>query len=247
MGPRLRLALRELQGDLSSFHLLKYAGRVDGFLFSSKNSGTHWLRAMLSAAIASHLGLPPPTYSHGPEADAYIRHPKKPARHRAAPRIGCSHTIPSRLSLLPIALGLVELPPTVVLTRHIPEALASYFVKWVGAGEHGDFETLSEFVRRPAPGARRVDDVWWFVRFFNRWGAIARLLPHRVMVVRYSQLQSDPAAVVERVWAHWGVAKKRGVVVVEILEPIPPGLKRPEFMRILEERIETASLALLSA
>ena len=42
-----------------------------------------------------------------------------------------------------------------------------------------------------------------------------------------------------------GVAKSSGVVVYEILEPIPAGLKRADFMRILQERIETASTALL--
>jgi 1-acyl-sn-glycerol-3-phosphate acyltransferase len=43
-----------------------------------------------------------------------------------------------------------------------------------------------------------------------------------------------------------GVFRKPGTIVFEYLEPIPPGLKRAEFMRILEERIETASIALLS-
>jgi 1-acyl-sn-glycerol-3-phosphate acyltransferase len=42
-----------------------------------------------------------------------------------------------------------------------------------------------------------------------------------------------------------GLARKPGVVVYEILEPIGPGLKRAEFMRLLQERIETASTALL--
>jgi 1-acyl-sn-glycerol-3-phosphate acyltransferase len=42
-----------------------------------------------------------------------------------------------------------------------------------------------------------------------------------------------------------GLAQSPGVVVLEILEPIPPGLKRADFMRLLEERIETASNALL--
>ena len=28
----------------------------------------------------------------------------------------------------------------------------------------------------------------------------------RVMVVRYSQLHADPAALIARIWAHWGVA-----------------------------------------
>ena len=205
MYTELRLALRDLQTDFSSFHLLKYR-RVDGFLFSSKNSGTHWLRAMLSAAIAHHLGLPPPAFANGPEADVYIRHPKRPRRYEQAPDIGCSHTIPSRLSLLPFALGLMSLPPTVVLVRHIPEALVSYFVKWSANGGHGELGALPQFVRRPAPGARSGDDIWWYVRFFNRWGEISRMAKGRVMVVRYSQLHADPAALIARIWAHWGVA-----------------------------------------
>jgi 1-acyl-sn-glycerol-3-phosphate acyltransferase len=39
--------------------------------------------------------------------------------------------------------------------------------------------------------------------------------------------------------------RRPGTIVYEYLEPIPPGLKRAEFMRILQERIETASMALL--
>ena len=42
-----------------------------------------------------------------------------------------------------------------------------------------------------------------------------------------------------------GVATSRGTVIYEILEPIPAGLKRADFMRLLQELIETASNALL--
>jgi 1-acyl-sn-glycerol-3-phosphate acyltransferase len=48
--------------------------------------------------------------------------------------------------------------------------------------------------------------------------------------------------------SHWpahGVIRKPGVIVYEFLPPIPAGLHRREFMRLLEERIETASAALL--
>ncbi len=47
---------------------------------------------------------------------------------------------------------------------------------------------------------------------------------------------------------HWpakGFMRYPGVVVFHYLDPIPAGLKRAEFMKILEERIETASQALL--
>lgn len=42
-----------------------------------------------------------------------------------------------------------------------------------------------------------------------------------------------------------GLMKYPGRVVFEFLEPIPAGLKRGEFMKVLEERVETASNALL--
>ncbi|OYX31926.1 MAG: 1-acyl-sn-glycerol-3-phosphate acyltransferase [Caulobacterales bacterium 32-69-10] len=45
-------------------------------------------------------------------------------------------------------------------------------------------------------------------------------------------------------WPPRGLLRYPGVCVYEFLEPIPPGLKRADFMRQLEERIETASTAL---
>jgi 1-acyl-sn-glycerol-3-phosphate acyltransferase len=43
-----------------------------------------------------------------------------------------------------------------------------------------------------------------------------------------------------------GFLKKPGTVVVEILPPIPPGLKRAQFMATLETRIETATAGLVA-
>jgi len=47
--------------------------------------------------------------------------------------------------------------------------------------------------------------------------------------------------------AYWtGFRKLPGTIVLEFLEPIPPGLKRAAFMAALESRIETATNKLLS-
>jgi len=43
-----------------------------------------------------------------------------------------------------------------------------------------------------------------------------------------------------------GFMKKPGHIVLEFLEPISPGLRRAEFMRVLERRIETATARLLA-
>jgi 1-acyl-sn-glycerol-3-phosphate acyltransferase len=47
-------------------------------------------------------------------------------------------------------------------------------------------------------------------------------------------------------WPAHGFLRRPGTIVFEYLEPIPTGLKRAEFMRELEARIEAASNALLT-
>lgn len=46
-------------------------------------------------------------------------------------------------------------------------------------------------------------------------------------------------------WPPHGIMRNPGHIIVEVLEPIPPGLSRDAFMAELEKRIETASAALL--
>lgn len=47
-------------------------------------------------------------------------------------------------------------------------------------------------------------------------------------------------------WQKGGFLLKPGTIVFEFLEPIPPGRKRAEFMRELEQRLETAANALIA-
>ncbi|HFD16668.1 MAG TPA: 1-acyl-sn-glycerol-3-phosphate acyltransferase [Rhodospirillales bacterium] len=47
-------------------------------------------------------------------------------------------------------------------------------------------------------------------------------------------------------WGRRSFLKRPGRILVEFLEPIPPGLPRAVFMRLLEERIETATARLLA-
>ena len=63
----------------------------------------------------------------------------------------------------------------------------------------------------------------------------------------YRELDVPVHPVATNSGVHWkAFARIPGTIVFEYLEPIPPGLKRAEFMRVLEERIETASNALLN-
>lgn len=64
----------------------------------------------------------------------------------------------------------------------------------------------------------------------------------------YRELDVPVHPVATNSGVHWpahGFLRYPGTIVFEYLEPIPPGLKRAEFMRILEDRIETASARLL--
>ncbi len=65
----------------------------------------------------------------------------------------------------------------------------------------------------------------------------------------YRELEVPVTPMATNAGVHWplkGLAFKPGTIVFEYLEPIPAGLKRAEFMRTLEERIETASARLLT-
>jgi len=60
----------------------------------------------------------------------------------------------------------------------------------------------------------------------------------------YREIEVPVHPVATNSGVHWpahGFLRKPGTIVFEYLEPIPPGLKRAEFMRLLRERIETAS------
>lgn len=65
----------------------------------------------------------------------------------------------------------------------------------------------------------------------------------------YRELNVPVHPVATNSGVHWpahGMMRHPGTIVFEYLEPIPPGLKRAEFMRTLQERIETASDRLLA-
>ena len=65
----------------------------------------------------------------------------------------------------------------------------------------------------------------------------------------YGQLDAPCVPVALNSGLFWtgplGFFKKPGTMVLEFLEPIPPGLKRQAFMATLENRIETATAKLV--
>jgi 1-acyl-sn-glycerol-3-phosphate acyltransferase len=78
-------------------------------------------------------------------------------------------------------------------------------------------------------------------------GAAPDYKPGVAAIYRELELPCTPMATNSGVhWPARGFPGKPGTIVFEFLPPIPAGLKRAEFMRELETRIETASTALLA-
>ncbi len=77
-------------------------------------------------------------------------------------------------------------------------------------------------------------------------GAVGDYKPGIAALYREIDVPVHPVATNSGVhWPAHGFLRHPGTIVFEYLEPIPPGLKRAEFMRLLEQRIETASEKLL--
>ena len=78
-------------------------------------------------------------------------------------------------------------------------------------------------------------------------GAPPEYKPGAAALYRELELPCTPLAVNTGVhWPNKAILMRPGTIVFEFLPPIPPGLKRADFMRELQTRIETASDALLA-
>ncbi len=191
---------RALLIDLSNFHLLQYR-TVSGFLVSGKNSGTHWLRFMLSHAMAQRYGLAPPIHSSGRNSEDFVGHPRWARKYPELPFIASSHNLPSSLLSWGWVRWLFDLPPVVVLVRDPKEAMLSHYVKW-----HGELSlSLHDYICNQSTKRKQLADGWWYIDFFNRWGRMARAAPDHVLVVRYEDLQKAPEHWLERISDHIGL------------------------------------------
>ena len=75
----------------------------------------------------------------------------------------------------------------------------------------------------------------------------ARVPYHPGVAALYTQLKVPVVPVALNSGLFWGrrtFLKKPGRIVLEFLEPIPPGLRRREFLEVLQQRIESASVDL---
>lgn len=177
--------------DLTNLSLVRQP-HCDGHIISLHQSGTHWLRHMLSVLMARLYGLPEPVYLQDSD---FIPPPKQASKYPEIPRIVSSHAIASPLLTNKVALAFLHLPKYVLLVRDPRMILASHYQR-----EKSRYKmTFSEYLRADLDalrkaGRRKFDkDIWWDIRFQNSWMRMLALRPEQIHLVRYEDMRRDTA------------------------------------------------------
>lgn len=199
--------------DVSNFAMLKYRD-YQGFMVSMQNSGTQWLKHMMSNALALKYDVPPPKYVQNELSNELIGHPKHKRIHPHLPRIASSHSIPHILLGSPLLHRFLRFPRYVVLVRDIRAALVSHYEK--RKEKYGI--PFSEYLHGDPSGKRFQVDIWWYLHFMNRWGAVQASLPGEVLVVRYEELRRDTEVGLREVFRHIGIDMPDAIITAAVAE-----------------------------
>tara|TARA_R110000787_G_scaffold48632_10_gene116961 strand:- start:3000 stop:3740 length:741 start_codon:yes stop_codon:yes gene_type:complete len=116
---------------------------------------------------------------------------------------------------------------------------------FVDRGKRGS--AISKMVREVEAGRREPGQIVIYPQ--GTRSAPGAKMPYKVgTAILYQQLGQPCIPVATNAGVFWprrGLYRRPGVVVVEFLEPIPPGLDRASFLALLEQQIEEASARLL--
>jgi hypothetical protein len=192
--------LHGIDRGLTNLALLKYRD-WQGFLVTGQHSGTHWIKWMLSHAIAEQYGVAPPRYYNNNSSNEIIGHPRNARIHPHLPRIAMSHSIPPFPLDWRWVRAVAPLPPYAVVIRDVRDVLISNYEKW----RERYAVPFSTYVAGDPRGKTFGCDVWWYVRFMNRWGRVAELYPHETLVLRYEDFRADARGSLQRLGEHLGL------------------------------------------
>jgi hypothetical protein len=198
--PDWKYRLHDLNRSSFNLALLKYFD-FDGFLITGQHSGTHWIKWMLSHAIAHHYGVPGPRYVNNASSNEIVGHPKHSRIYKQLPRIASTHSIAPYPLAWAWARRLRRPPPYAVIVRDVRDVLISNYEKWRDVYN----VPFSTYVKGDPGGHKYVCDVWWYLRFANRWGAVAQKFPAETLVLHYEDFVRAPAASLARLARHFGL------------------------------------------
>lgn len=194
----LVFGLRCLNRHSFGLAMMKYLN-FSGFLVTGQHSGTHWIKWMLSHAIAHRYGVSPPRYFNNNSSNELIGHPKHPRPYPTLPRIASSHTIPPYALQWHWVRRVRQPPPYAVVVRDVRDVLISNYEKWRTAYN----VPFSRYVAGDPSGKAYVCDVWWYVRFANRWGDVAERHPEKTLILRYENFRKAPGEGLRRICDHF--------------------------------------------
>ena len=168
-------------------------------MVTGQNSGTHWIKWMLSHAMAHRYGVEPPRYFNNDSSNDLIGHPKHERIHPHLPRIASSHAVPGYPLDWRWLRALRRPPPYAVVVRDIHDVLVSHYEKW-----RADYRTpFSRYLRGDPLGRTYACDVWWYMRYLNRWGDIAARYPDQTLVLCYEDVRENPHEHLGRLARHF--------------------------------------------
>lgn len=204
------LHLRSLLVDLPNLSLLT---RRDwhAVIATQHHAGTHWLLHMLIELMAETYDVP--RQADIDDMRVIARHKEKPAFSHI-PAIAHSHKISSWLTHAAPFRWWLRYPRYVVLVRDIRASLVSLYEKH---REQYDVP-FSELVQGDPLRRRFRKDVWRDVRFFNAWARVRRLMPDRVLILRYEDMKDDTAGQLRRVWEHLELAPVDDAAIARAVE-----------------------------
>ena len=196
----LRFKVHGLNRHATNLSILKYYD-FQGFLVTGQHSGTHWIKWMLSHAVAHRYGVEPPRYFNNSSSNELIGHPKHKRLHPHLPRIASTHSIPPYALDWKWLRALRRPPPYAVVVRDVRDVMVSNYEKW--RAEYA--APFSRYVAGDPRGKAYVCDAWWYVRFLNRWGEIAARYPQQTLVLRYEDFRREPLENLRKLARHFSL------------------------------------------
>src|SRR5688572_13351719 len=137
----------------------------DGHFATLHQSGNHWIRHIISYAIAKHYNLPEQEHI---DDIRLIGEPKVPPAYSHIPQVVLSHRICSPLVHARLFRMMFTFPKYVILVRDLKAVLVSHYERF-----KGDYKcTFSDYLRGDIAGRRFSVDIWDCIRFMNAWGLV---------------------------------------------------------------------------
>jgi hypothetical protein len=202
---RIRYHARAVEGGLLNLRWLRYMRR-DGVIASMQQSGTHWIRFMLSLTLAKLYDIPSQFYIQDRSIVG------KPI-FRHIPQIVDTTMIPHYYLRSRILFRPLRVPRYLILVRDLRDSLVSHYEKQRSA--YGvDFST---FLRGDVSRKRYNNDIWTRIRFLNGWGPVVERQPEHVAVLKYEDLVADTHGELARVCDHFGIEGVTADLIDEVV------------------------------